>query len=118
MRPKALPVCLRECDASPISAPRTPACVQLHRSESQYVPVPLLALVGVTHFRAVPTADINLPIALALTVFIMIIYYNFKAKGAKNLLIEILSKPFGGLPSSTNMKVAANVPRAARARAG
>ncbi len=55
----------------------------------------LLALVGVTHFRAVPTADINLPIALALTVFIMIIYYNFKAKGVKNLLIEILSKPFG-----------------------
>ncbi len=55
----------------------------------------LLALVGVTHFRAVPTADINLPVALALTVFIMIIYYNFKAKGAKNLLIEILSKPFG-----------------------
>jgi hypothetical protein len=48
MRPKALPVCLRESDASPISAPRTPACEQLHRSESQYVPVPLLALVGVS----------------------------------------------------------------------
>ena len=55
----------------------------------------LFAVVGITHFRAVPTADINLPIALALTVFAMIIYYNFKAKGAKNLLIEILSKPFG-----------------------
>ncbi len=54
-----------------------------------------LALFGVTHFRAVPTADINLPIALALTVFGMIIYYNFKAKGAKNLMIEVLSKPFG-----------------------
>jgi F-type H+-transporting ATPase subunit a len=54
-----------------------------------------LGLFGIKHYRAVPTADINLPIALALTVFILIIYYNFKAKGPKKLLIEILSKPFG-----------------------
>jgi len=55
----------------------------------------LLGFFGIHHYRAVPTADLSLPVGLALTVFIMIIYYNFKIKGPKNLLIEILSKPFG-----------------------
>lgn len=55
----------------------------------------LLGLLGLGHFRAVPTADMNLTFSLSLSVFLMIIFFNFKAKGAKGLLIEVLTRPFG-----------------------
>ena len=55
----------------------------------------IMQVFGVGHFKVVPTADVSLTFALSLTVFAMIIYYNFKAKGAKNLLVEVLSRPFG-----------------------
>ncbi len=55
----------------------------------------LLALVGVSHFKSVPTADPMMTFALSITVFILIIFYNFKVKGPINLVKEILSKPFG-----------------------
>lgn len=54
----------------------------------------ILGPFGVGHFKAVPTADPMMTFALSITVFILIIYYNFKAKG-RLLLKEILSKPFG-----------------------
>lgn len=50
---------------------------------------------GVEHFKAVPTADPTLPFAMSITVFILIIYYNFKMKGPVGLSKEVLSKPFG-----------------------
>jgi F-type H+-transporting ATPase subunit a len=55
----------------------------------------LLSLTGVEHFRAVPTADVNLTFGLSLSVFFLLIYYNFKAKGAIGLGHEVLTKPFG-----------------------
>ncbi len=54
-----------------------------------------LGTLGVEHFKIVPTADPSMTFALSITVFMLIIYYNFKAKGPKKLLIEILSRPFG-----------------------
>ena len=58
--------------------------------------VPRIAqLFGFEHFRAVPTADPMMTFALAITVFIMIIYYNFKMKGPVGLAKEVLTKPFG-----------------------
>ena len=63
------------------------------------IPVDLIpqaaSLVGVEHFRAVPTADLNTTIAMALTVFILILVYNFKGKGPKGFAKEVLTKPFG-----------------------
>lgn len=64
------------------------------------VPVDLLphglnVLFGVPYFKAVPTADPMLTFALSLTVFLLIIFYNFKAKGPGGLAKEILSRPFG-----------------------
>ena len=47
------------------------------------------------YFKIVPTADPNLTFALSLTVFILIIFYNLKAKGGFGLGKEILSAPFG-----------------------
>jgi F-type H+-transporting ATPase subunit a len=55
----------------------------------------LLSLVGVSHFKAVPTADPGLTFAMSISVFFLIIFYNIKAKGPGGLLIEVLSKPFG-----------------------
>jgi F-type H+-transporting ATPase subunit a len=63
--------------------------------------IPRLAgLMGFEHFRAVPTADPMMTFALAITVFIMIIYYNFKMKGVGGLAKEVFTKPFGvwGMP--------------------
>ena len=48
-----------------------------------------------SHFRLVPTADSNLTFGLSITVFLMVIYYNFSAKGFRGVLKEILSVPFG-----------------------
>ena len=63
------------------------------------VPVDLLPrlfeLIGVSHFKAVPTADPMTTFGLSITVFLLIIFYNFKAKGPLGLAKEILSKPFG-----------------------
>lgn len=63
------------------------------------IPVDLLPrlfqLVGVHHFKAVPTADPMMTFGMSITVFVLIIFYNFKIKGPLGLTKEILSKPFG-----------------------
>lgn len=52
-------------------------------------------LLGASHFRAVPTADINITFGLSIGVFILIIVYNFIGKGVAGFGKEILTKPFG-----------------------
>lgn len=54
-----------------------------------------LGLVGVDHFKVVPTADPMMTFGLSITVFILILFYNAKAKGFKGWTKEILSQPFG-----------------------
>lgn len=51
--------------------------------------------IGVDHFKVVPTADPMQTFAMSITVFILILFYNFKMKGVVGLGKEILSKPFG-----------------------
>ncbi|HEY0197443.1 MAG TPA: F0F1 ATP synthase subunit A [Rhodanobacter sp.] len=67
------------------------------------LPVDLLPWItekfGVGHFRAVPTADINLTVAMSLTVFVLIIFYSFKAKGAGGFMHEMFTAPFGAHPA-------------------
>jgi len=50
---------------------------------------------GLTYFRAVPTADPNATFGMSFAVFFLIIFYNFKMKGVLGLGKEILTKPFG-----------------------
>ena len=58
-----------------------------------------LGLSGViSHHRIVPTADLNGTFGIALGVFVLMIYYNFKIKGARGFLHELLSAPFGAHP--------------------
>ncbi len=63
------------------------------------LPVDLLpgaaSALGLNYLRVVPSADPNITIGMSLSVFVLIIFYNLKAKGFKGLLIEVLTKPFG-----------------------
>ena len=58
-----------------------------------------LGLSGVIpHHRIVPTADLNGTFGIALGVFVLMIYYNFKIKGVRGFAHELLSAPFGAHP--------------------
>ena len=67
-------------------------------------------LFGVTHFRPVPTNDLNLPAAMGVSVFVLVLYYEFKLKPVhfmKELLFEpfanLIPKPFGYLIVPLNL---------------
>jgi F-type H+-transporting ATPase subunit a len=47
------------------------------------------------HHRVVPTADLNGTLGLALGVFVLMLYYNVKIKGAGGFLHELFAAPFG-----------------------
>lgn len=49
----------------------------------------------ITHHRIVPTADLNGSIGIALSVFVLMIYYSLKVKGASGFMRELVSFPFG-----------------------
>lgn len=54
----------------------------------------ILGLVGIPYFKAVPTADPNATFAMSITVFLLIIFFNIRAKKHR-LFKEILTFPFG-----------------------
>ena len=58
------------------------------------VPVDIVAVFG-GHFKLVPTTDVNATFAMSLTVFAMVIYYNFKSKGPLGFFREVCVAPFG-----------------------
>jgi F-type H+-transporting ATPase subunit a len=51
---------------------------------------------GVSHFKAVPTADPNLTLGMSLSVFFLILFYSINIKGVGGFLKECTCKPFGG----------------------
>jgi F-type H+-transporting ATPase subunit a len=53
---------------------------------------------SIPHMRIVPTADLNGTLGIAIGVFVLMIFYNFKIKGAGGFLHELLSAPFGAHP--------------------
>ncbi len=53
------------------------------------------SILGVPNLRIVPTTDLNLTFGLSLSVFILVIYYNFKFKGGIGLFKEVFTVPFG-----------------------
>ena len=62
------------------------------------VPVDLLPIVagwlGIHYLRVVPSTDVNATFALSLSVFILIVYYSIKVKGAWGFSKEFLFHPF------------------------
>jgi F-type H+-transporting ATPase subunit a len=61
-----------------------------------------LNLVGVSHFRSVPTADPNATFAMSIGVFVLIVFYNVTVKGW-HLGREILTQPFGKMLFPVNI---------------
>jgi F-type H+-transporting ATPase subunit a len=49
-------------------------------------------------WRQVPTADVNTTFALALSVWVLMIFYSIKVKGFGGWIRELFSAPFGGNP--------------------
>jgi F-type H+-transporting ATPase subunit a len=62
------------------------------------LPVDLLPTIahsfGIEHLKVVPSTDVNVTFALALTVFVLIIYYSIKVKGLGGFLGELTLQPF------------------------
>ena len=67
-----------------------------------FLPVDILA--WVTHFfaphgfRIVPTADVNTTFALALSVWLLMIYFSISVKGLGGWIHELFCTPFGAHP--------------------
>jgi F-type H+-transporting ATPase subunit a len=64
-----------------------------------FLPVDIIAL-GTHHisadgFRIVPTADVNTTFALALTVWLLMIFFSISAKGFGGWMHELFCSPFG-----------------------
>ncbi|HFD31843.1 MAG TPA: F0F1 ATP synthase subunit A [Gammaproteobacteria bacterium] len=63
------------------------------------IPVDLLPLIGsflgISYLKVVPTTDLNTTMAMSLTVFALILYYNIKIKGAVGYGKSFLFHPFG-----------------------
>ena len=63
------------------------------------LPVDLLpwlgSFFGIHYMRAVPTADINLPLALSTGVLLLCLYYSVKIKGIGGWVHELFTAPFG-----------------------
>jgi F-type H+-transporting ATPase subunit a len=49
---------------------------------------------GIEHLKVVPTTDLNVTFAMALTVFVLIIYYSIKVKGLGGFIAELTLQPF------------------------
>jgi F-type H+-transporting ATPase subunit a len=63
------------------------------------VPVDLLPAVGgaigVHYMKVVPSTDLNITFGLSITVFMLMIFYSIKIKGAGGFARELLLHPFG-----------------------
>ena len=73
-------------------------CWVLLFNSMDLLPVDLLPAIahsfGIEHLKVVPSTDVNVTFALALTVFFLIIYYSIKMKGLGGFLAELTLQPF------------------------
>lgn len=62
------------------------------------VPVDVLPFIGeafgLKHLKVVPTNDLNMTFAMAISVFFLIIFYSIKIKGASGFIKELTLQPF------------------------
>lgn len=66
--------------------------------------VPELAkALGISHMKIVPSTDPNITMAMALTVFGLILYYSIKCKGGLGFLKELAFHPFPPILAPVNL---------------
>jgi len=65
------------------------------------------ALLGVPYLKIVPSTDINITMGLALSVFVLVLFYSIKQKGIGGFAAELSLHPFGkwGLPVNLFLEV-------------
>jgi F-type H+-transporting ATPase subunit a len=67
-----------------------------------FLPVDIMARalkgLGFEEFRLVPTADVNTTFALALSVWLLMIFFSIKVKGFGGWIHELFCTPFGSNP--------------------
>jgi F-type H+-transporting ATPase subunit a len=68
-----------------------------------FLPVDIMAWIyehvfGQHNWRQVPTADVNTTFALALSVWVLMIFYSIKVKGLGGWIHELFCAPFGANP--------------------
>ncbi|AMF92215.1 F0F1 ATP synthase subunit A [Vibrio fluvialis] len=51
-------------------------------------------MLGIGHFRDLPSADVNITMSMALGVFALVILYTLKNKGIKGFIKELTTQPF------------------------
>lgn len=54
---------------------------------------------GAPAWKAVPSTDLNTTFAMSFTVFFLIIFFSFKAKGVGGFMHELFTAPFGSHPA-------------------
>ncbi len=71
-------------------------------NSTAFLPIDLTAkaihAVGPEEFRLTPTADVNTTFALALSVWLLMIWFSIKVKGLGGWIHELFCTPFGGNP--------------------
>ena len=71
------------------------------------LPVDFLPLIagaaGVPYLKAVPTTDPNLTFGMSITVFLIMLWMNFKVKGIGGFAHEVLTAPFGAKLAPVNL---------------
>lgn len=64
-----------------------------------FLPIDIMAkfyhFIGLEHWRGVPTSDVNTTFALALTVWLLMIFFAIKVKGLGGWIHELFCSPFG-----------------------
>ena len=67
-----------------------------------FLPVDIVAKIlgaaGIHEWRMVPTADVNTTFALALSVWLLMIFFSIKVKGVGGFIHELFCAPFGSNP--------------------
>ena len=76
------------------------------------IPVDLLPslaqLVGIEYLKIVPSTDINITLAMSFSVFLLIIFYSLKIKGAGVFLKELTMHPFDIRIANINVMIPFN----------
>ena len=74
----------------------------LFMNAMDFLPVDIMAkfyhVIGLEHWRSVPTSDINATFALALSVWVLMIFFSIKVKGLGGWIHELFCSPFGTNP--------------------
>ena len=73
-----------------------------------WLPVDLLPLVAekglhLEHLKVVPSTDLNITLGMAVTIFLLCMYYSVKMKGLGGFAKELLTHPFGAAMFPANL---------------